>query len=86
MEKSITITFDHIQRELILKYGYPWNEIERQLKKARDKIGSIEITSTAFEWEHLAGDLSRSINDDLVPRKLFDHVDEIACIVESYLR
>jgi len=85
MTKTISIDFDQFQRELIQKYGYPWKEIEKQLKRSQGEEGYVTITSTYFEWEHLAGDLSRSINHDEVPSKYLLAVDEIADIVENYL-
>ena len=85
MTEKISISFSQFQRELILKYGYPWDEIQKQLKRVQNNKNDITITSTYFEWEHLAGDLSRSINHDEVPSKFIEEVDEIADIVENYL-
>ena len=50
------------EQVLLLKYGYPFEPEEQQLKKliARGKIGTLSISP--FYLEQMIGDLSYSIN------------------------
>lgn len=50
------------EQELLLKYGYPFEPEEQQLKKliARGRIGTLSISS--FYLAQLIGNLSHSIN------------------------
>ena len=51
------------ERSLLLRYGYPFEQIAQALK-ACESSGDIEIIPTdPFELERLIGDLCISIND-----------------------
>jgi len=50
------------ERSLLLRYGYPFEQIERALK-ACEKSGDIEVVPMDHsELERLIGDVCRSIN------------------------
>ena len=60
---TIDIQLTPTERSLLLRYGYPFDQIEQALK-ARSTSKAIEIMPMdRFELERLIGDLSRSIND-----------------------
>jgi len=60
---TIDIQLTPTERSLLLRYGYPFAQIEQALK-ARSDSKAIEIVPMdRFELERLIGDLSRSIND-----------------------
>jgi len=59
----VEIQLTPAERSLLLRYGYPFERIERALK-ACSKSDAIEIIPMdRFELERLIGDLSCSIND-----------------------
>lgn len=40
------------ERDLILRYGYPFEDIERQLKEAGD-VDLVRVTDEPFWWEQV---------------------------------
>jgi hypothetical protein len=60
---TIDLQLTPTERSLLLRYGYPFPQIERALK-ARSASKAVEIVPLdRFELERLIGDLSCSIND-----------------------
>ena len=60
--ETIDIQLTPKERSLLLRYGYPFEQIERALK-ARESSRKVEmIPMDRFELEHLIGDVCRSIN------------------------
>jgi hypothetical protein len=60
---SIEVQLTPEERSLLLRYGYPFEQIEQALK-ACESSGDIEIIPMdPFELERLIGDLCISIND-----------------------
>ena len=58
----VEIQLTPAERSLLLRYGYPFERIERALK-ACSKSDAIEIVPLdRFELDHLIGDVCRSIN------------------------
>lgn len=63
MERHIEIQLTPKERSLLLRYGYPFEQIEHALK-ACEASNDVEIVPMdRFELERLVGDLCRSIND-----------------------
>ena len=61
-QETIEIPLTPAERSLLLRYGYPFEQIEHALK-ACDASHDIEIVPMDhFELEHLIGDVCRSIN------------------------
>ena len=61
-QETIEIPLTPAERSLLLRYGYPFEQIEHALK-ACDASHDIEIMPMDhFELEHLIGDVCRSIN------------------------
>lgn len=59
----VEIQLTPAERSLLLRYGYPFERIERALK-ACSTSNAIEIVPMdRFEFERLIGDVCRSIND-----------------------
>lgn len=81
----ISVFFSEYQRELILKYGYPFEELQKQLEKAKSVSSDVKISDDVYWWECLAGDLSISLNEGSVPDRLIEDVNEIAEIVELHI-
>ena len=82
----IGIDFTHHERELLLKYGYPFPRLNETLKANRSNRGTCRITTSDMEWEQLAGNLSISINEDIQGERLVWELDELADRAETALR
>jgi hypothetical protein len=60
--ETIEIQLTPAERSLLLRYGYPFEQIEQALK-ACETSGDVEIVPMdRFELEQLIGDVCRSIN------------------------
>ena len=60
---TIDIELTPTERSLLLRYGYPFAQIERALKACSASKSIETVPMDRFELERLIGDLSRSIND-----------------------
>ncbi len=58
----VTIMIDRWERELILRYGYPFEDIERQLGESGD-ADLTRVIDVPFYWEQLILNLRISINE-----------------------
>jgi hypothetical protein len=65
------------ERTLILKHGYPFEQIKTALRQAPDDHAFVTVAMPTFELRQLIGDLCRSLNHDEVPRSDFDPVSEL---------
>lgn len=79
------IELDSFERELILKYGYPFPELQSQLKDLANSKRPANITFSSLDIDMVTGDLSRSINHGEVPDALLDAVDALCSRLEVYL-
>lgn len=82
----IGIDFTHHERELLLKYGYPFPRLGETLAANRSVRGTCTIETTNMEWEQLVGDLSISINEGIEDERLAWELDELADRTENALR
>jgi hypothetical protein len=48
----ITIMITRAERDLILRYGYPFEDIERQLKNSGD-LDLMKVTDEPYWWEQV---------------------------------
>jgi hypothetical protein len=68
------------ERSLILRHGYPFERIERALKKVESSRRIEVVPMDLFELERLIGDLCSSINDmneGALQSKLLDLCDRL---------
>lgn len=68
------------ERSLILRHGYPFDQIERALKACESSRGIEVVPMDSFELERLIGDLSITINDmngGALQGKLLDLCDRL---------
>lgn len=79
------IKLDPFERELILRYGYPFSELQSQLKNLSNSERPAIITFSRLDLDMVTGDLPRSINHGEVPRSLFDAVDDLCSRLELHL-
>lgn len=60
LTESIELTF--IDRDLILKYGYPFERLQRALKRWPKQQGVRNVRMSQYELQMLIGELCRSVN------------------------
>ena len=60
---TIDIVLTPTERSLLLRYGYPFAQIEGALKACSASEAIETVPMNRFELERLIGDLSSSIND-----------------------
>lgn len=85
MADVLKIMLTNRERALILKYGYPFDEIERQLRDAASKRGRVTICDDRYWWEQVVGNLCISINEDVKGRALLDELCELCDLIECLL-
>ena len=57
--KPVTIMITRSERDLIMRYGYPFEDIERQLKEAGD-LDLIRVRDAPYWWEQVIANLGIS--------------------------
>ena len=78
--KTIDIQLTSKERSLLLRYGYPFEQIEQALKACESSREIEIIPMDRFELEHLIGDVCRSINqmkDGATQDQLLDLCDRL---------
>jgi len=50
LKDPVTIMINRWERDLILRYGYPFDDIERQLRASGD-ADLVRVTDSPFWWE-----------------------------------
>jgi hypothetical protein len=58
----VTIMINRWERDLILRYGYPFEDIERQLREAGD-ADLTRVIDVPFYWEQLILNLRISVKE-----------------------
>ena len=61
---QVTIMINRWERDLILRYGYPFEDIERQLRESGD-ADLTRVIDVQFYWEQLIFNLRVSVNEKL---------------------
>lgn len=61
--ETIDLELTPTERSLLLRYGYPFAQIEEALKACSTSQAIETVPMDRFELERLIGDLSASIND-----------------------
>jgi hypothetical protein len=73
--ETVEVELSPEDRSLILRYGYPFERIERALKALEGRMTGESVALDRFELERLIGDLSYSTNhadDENLQLKLND--------------
>jgi hypothetical protein len=78
--KTVQLT----QREvkLLLKYGYPFEEIEARLRACEDRKGTHTIKISQFDIEHLMGDLVYSAKK-ITNADVLEELDAVCSVLEN---
>ena len=61
-QETIDIQLTPEERSLLLRYGYPFEQIEHALKACGTSPDIEVVSMDCFELERLIGDMCRSIN------------------------
>ena len=65
----VTIMITRAERDLIMAYGYPFEDIERQLKEAGD-VDLIRVRDNPYWWEQLINNLHISEKENYTDEQL----------------
>lgn len=69
---------------LLLKYGYPFRDVEQKLRSSKAVEGIHRVRLGAYWIELMLGDLARS-EREIRSRRLLDELDELYAVLESAL-
>ena len=69
MEKPVTIMITRLERDLILRYGYPFEDIEKQLEEGGE-VDLMRITDSPFWWERVIVNLHISEKENAADPEL----------------
>jgi hypothetical protein len=81
LKDPVTIMINRWERELILRYGYPFDDIERQLLESGD-ADLARVTDAPFWWEKVIVNLR--ISEEEKPEFRSDEVltDSLNALIE----
>lgn len=79
-QEPITIELSTRERDLIVNHGYPFEEIERQIRLAGNRRRA-SISDDPYWWEQVIGNLCISIRDP-ERAEIADQLDDLAERIE----
>lgn len=82
--KLRTIEITPRERQLLLKYGYPFPEAEEPLRNSRAVKGYHRVRIDAYWIEMMVADLSRSARE-IRSRTLLEEIDALCDVLETAL-
>lgn len=80
----ITLELSARQRDLILRWGYPFETLKRELRKLASSKKDACVRVPRWEVEQLLGDLARSLNHEKVGGA-WDELNELYEQVEAMM-
>ena len=80
-DNRVTIMITRPERELILRYGYPFDEIEHQLKEAGD-VDLSPVTDDPYWWEQVMANLSISAKENEEVKRDKELVSALRSLIE----
>ena len=79
--EPIVLSFSHRERQLILKFGYPWEHLKEQLDEFKNQNRNRLVEFSRMDLDMVSGNLSWAINKGKAEG--YDQkLDEIACMLE----
>jgi hypothetical protein len=78
----IDIEFTPRERALILRYGYPFDQIKHALLAVKSSKRIETVSLDEFEVDRLIGDLCRSINHEEGGPRVQPELDELCSRIE----
>src|SRR5215470_11336210 len=82
--KRRTLEITPRERQLLLKYGYPFQEAEEALRNSRAVSGFHRVQIGAYWIDMMLADLSRSARE-IRGRALLEEIDALCCVLEAAL-
>ena len=79
---TVEIEVTGAEAKLVLKYGYPFSDIEPLFEAVAGKRGWHVISANRYWLEMLAGDLARSMRETNSD-SLLERLDAIYCTIET---
>jgi hypothetical protein len=76
MAKKVRFVLSPEHRLLVLKHGHPFEELEASLQAAKDRNEPVDVEMGEFWFNHLLGELARSINHTS-SRSLASRLDDL---------
>jgi len=85
-ESPVTILLTRREQYLIIKYGYPFEDIEKQIKQA-DNTDLLSVTDVPFSWERVIVNLNISgkENAENEGNEGLDVVQEMSDLIDKIL-
>jgi hypothetical protein len=80
-EQPVTILLNRWERELILRHGYPFEDIERQLIESGDS-DLVRVTDSPFWWEQVIGNLGISEREHYEGLRAEAPADQLRALIE----
>lgn len=77
----MTILLNRWERELILRHGYPFEDIERQLIESGDS-DLVRVTDKPFWWEQVIGNLGISEREHYERLRAEVSADQLRALIE----
>ena len=84
--KPITIELTQRERYLISKYGYPFEDIQRQIEEQTNNSNPVDIIDGDYWWEQVANNLAITINEDVEDGPLLEELDTLLEDILYHLR
>jgi hypothetical protein len=80
-EQPVTILLNRWEREMILRHGYPFEDIERQLIESGDS-DLVRVTDKPFWWEQVIGNLGISEREQYEGLRKDAPADQLRVLIE----
>ena len=81
----VLLRLDKRERELVLRYGYPFDDLEQQLERAAENYGVVTISIDPFYAEQLTADFVYSAKH-LTDQELLEELDALITKIENRIR
>ncbi len=82
MTETISISLNLRERNLLLKYGYPFEQLKLQLDEKRKVKKETEISADEFEWNQAVGNIAITMNEDVDNEMLLEELECLASLIE----
>ena len=81
--RSLTVVLSPRERDLIMKYAYPFEAILRQCTELQASSKDEPVVDDSYWWEQILGNLAITLNEDVPPGSLADELHELYERVEE---
>ena len=85
MTERISISLALRERTLLLKYAYPFERLEQELKENENNKKKAEITTDEFEWNQAVGNIAITMKELRNKEMLLEELESLATLIETEL-